>query len=253
VKEVLIFGGTSEGRIIAEWCASHNVGALYCAATGTGSLTLPNITSLVGRLDAGAMKNLILQKKPSLVVDATHPYAVEVSSNIKAACDETNLRRVRVIRESGDTGGCETFSNTDELIAFLNRNEGIIFVTTGVKEAALFARVENFAERIFFRMLPGLEGLETCLGLGYKAAHLILMWGPFSRELNRAMFRAVGASILVTKDSGAAGGFSEKISAARDLGMKVALIARPESSGTAGDEAELSLEATLAVLEQHAH
>jgi precorrin-6x reductase len=53
------------------------------------------------------------------------------------------------------------------------------------------------------------------------------MQGPFSRELNRAMFTAAGAAILVTKNSGPQGGFAEKLDAAGDLGMRVALLTRP--------------------------
>jgi precorrin-6x reductase len=76
-------------------------------------------------------------------------------------------------------------------------------------------------------MLPGIEGLQTCLELGYPSAHRICMQGPFSRELNRAMFAAAGAAILVTKNSGPQGGFTEKLEAAGDLGMRVALLTRP--------------------------
>jgi precorrin-6x reductase len=53
------------------------------------------------------------------------------------------------------------------------------------------------------------------------------MQGPFSETLNRAMFEAADARILVTKDSGREGGFPEKVRAAKALGMKVAVLERP--------------------------
>jgi precorrin-6Y C5,15-methyltransferase (decarboxylating)/precorrin-6A/cobalt-precorrin-6A reductase len=248
VKKVVIFGGTTEGRMAAEWCSSHNIRALYCVATETGFLSLLGIMTLVGRLDSGKIEALLLRETPVLVIDATHPYAVEVKENIKTACDKTSTRRISVTREMGDTSGCQKFSGPDELIPWIAQREGIVFVTTGVKEAPLFTHIDGFAERIYFRMLPHVEGLKTCLELGYKPAHLILMWGPFSRDLNRAMFSAAGASILVTKESGAPGGFAEKIGAARDLGMQIALLSRPEPPAR---EAEGSLENTLAWLEKY--
>ncbi|MDR3302210.1 MAG: precorrin-6A reductase [Spirochaetaceae bacterium] len=234
----IIFGGTTEGRLIAEWCSAHKRAAIYCVATETGALSLPLITTLVGRLDGGGIRALLLRERPMLVIDATHPYALEASENIKAACAETGTERIRITREGGCTTGCRLFSSGEELISHLSRREGIIFAATGMKEAPLFTKLDNFAERVYFRMLPSIEGLKLCLELGFKPSHLILMWGPFSRELNRAMFSAVGASILVTKESGAVGGFAEKIGAAEDLGLEIALLARPlEEAGVSLGEA----------------
>jgi precorrin-6x reductase len=229
---VVIFGGTTEGRLLAEWCSAHGTAALYCAATELGALSLPAVTARTGRLDLEGMTALLRREKPLLVLDATHPYAAEASGTIAAAAARTGIRRLRVLREESDTEGCRRFTNEDDLVAWLSQTGGMIFAATGLKEARIFTRLPGFAERVYFRLLPGVEGLAACLDLGYPAKNLILMYGPFSRELNRALFAAANAAILVTKDSGDAGGFPEKMAAAADLGMQVALIARPpEGSG----------------------
>jgi precorrin-6x reductase len=173
------------------------------------------------------MAALILQEKPTLVLDATHPYAAEVSANIQKTCTGTNTPRIRVLREEGEATGCDSFSNQNSLLDWLEKTPGIIFAATGVKEAGIFTGLSLFRERVWFRLLPSVEGLRTCLELGYPSTHLICMQGPFSRELNRAMFTAAGAAILVTKNSGPQGGFAEKLAAAGDLGMRVALLTRP--------------------------
>ena len=98
------------------------------------------------------------------------------------------------------------------------------------KEAAALSEVTGAFERIWLRILPSLEGLRMCLDAGFPAKHIICMQGPFSEELNEAMFRACGAQILLTKDTGSAGGFPEKLAAAKKCGMKVFVIKRPEDS-----------------------
>jgi precorrin-6x reductase len=178
------------------------------------------------------MTVLIRQERPALVLDATHPYAAEVSANIRAACTEAGVSLVRILRDEGEVKkDCLSFSTHGDLIALLEKTPGVIFVATGAKEAAIFTGLSGFQERVWFRMLPDIGGLKNCLDLGYSAARIICMQGPFSRDLNRAMFAAAAASILVTKNSGALGGFAEKLEAARDLGMRVALLARPPDPG----------------------
>ena len=137
----------------------------------------------------------------------------------------------RIRREALAEEDCVRFSDFDGLIHWLNETEGAVFSTLGAKEAALLSRAERFAERIWLRVLPLEESLRAVREAGFPAKHVICMQGPFSQEFNEAMFRVTGARILLTKDSGAAGGFSEKLAAARACGMKVALIARPAEGG----------------------
>jgi len=219
-----------EGRLISKWCSEHGRPAHYCVASNAGALSFDNIETHIGRMTCAAMVNFFLELKPLLVIDATHPYAVLAGANIEEACVKTNVNLLRVERERGDTDNCFCFSKNDDLIDWLNNTPGVIFAATGAKEAALFTRIDNFKRRVWLRLLPGIEGLGNCIELGYPAEHLILMYGPFSRELNHALFAATQASILVTKESGAAGGFAEKIEAARELDMRIALLERPKES-----------------------
>jgi precorrin-6x reductase len=256
MHKLIIFGGTTEGRHICQWCINHSIDFLYCTTTDLGIEFLDTPRVRVGRINSNEMPRFLKQEAPELVIDATHPYADKVSAAIAASCFVQDIECLGVLRQASDISDCESFSNEDNcngkningesLIEWLKKTSGVIFVATGVKEAALFTRLSDFKERVWFRLLPTIEGLKTCLDVGYPREHLILMWGPFSESLNKAMFVAAGASILVTKDSGQEGGFPQKKKAALALGIKIALIKRPlPEQGLSCNEAILEIKKKL--------
>ena len=74
------------------------------------------------------------------------------------------------------------------------------------------------------------------------------MQGPFSQELNEALIRQFHIAVLVTKDGGAAGGFPEKVQAARSTGAALILIRRPEETGETFEEIVQSCEELMRCL-----
>jgi len=190
----------------------------------------------VGRLDEKDIEKLLNEKRPEYVIDATHPYAATASKNIFAACAAEKVPCLRVKRRESGTDGCVSFEDIESLIDSLDETEGNIFLSTGSKDLKKFARLRNHSERIFARVLPSVESIDLCLEAGLLPSHIICMQGPFSHELNVAMLRDTNAAILVTKESGANGGFQEKLTAARKMNIKVFLLRRPPDSG------EMSLE-----------
>ena len=65
------------------------------------------------------------------------------------------------------------------------------------------------------RVLPGVESIEICHREQIPGKQIIAMQGPFGTELNEALIRQYDIGVLVTKESGQAGGFPEKIRAGR--------------------------------------
>ena len=116
---------------------------------------------------------------------------------------------------------------------FLSENPGRALLTTGSKELAPYTRVADFTERFFVRVLPLPGAITKCIDAGFSPSHVIGMQGPFTRELNEAMLRQVGAQWLVTKDSGTVGGTAEKIASARGVGAHCIVVARPAEGGGA--------------------
>lgn len=229
----VIFGGTTEGRMICEFCANHAIPIRYCVATADGARpveALADINIYVGRLSASEMADLLSDDKPLLLIDATHPYAAEASKNIAAAARRLNCALLRVARKSGEEQGCVYFDDIRSLLFWLKQQSGNIFVTTGSNHAKAFTELKDFQSRVWLRILPSLDSLRLCLSFGYRPERLICMQGPFSKELNRALFRAANAKILITKNSGEIGGFQEKVHAAKSLGMVTAVLAKPEEA-----------------------
>ncbi len=243
MSEILIFGGTTEGRILAEYCAANAVPAVVSVTTEYGASLLPNeIESAAGKLDAEQIAAFIAERGFCAVIDATHPYARLASANIRAAAERAGIPYYRVLREeSGEISGrvCADIAQAAE---YLNTSEKRALLTTGSKELAVFTRVRGFSERLFPRVLPA-EGIEErCVSLGFRAEDLIIEKGPFSVERNVAHIRKTGAEILVTKESGAAGGYPEKREAARLCGIELVTILRPKESGISVDEMKKILE-----------
>ena len=231
--KAVLFGGTTEGRKLCEICVTHTIPILYCVATEGGARpvnALPCVEVHMGRLDATEMAALLKGCAPALVLDATHPYAVEVSENIAAASQIAGIPLLRVIREDAKPQGCLFFTGVEDLLVWLEKTPGNIFVTTGSSFAKAFTKLPDYQHRIWMRVLPAVTSLRTCLDLGYRPEQIICMQGPFSEALNLAMFQAANARILVTKDTGAPGGFSEKTRAAQKLNMLTAVLSKPKAA-----------------------
>ena len=231
MADLILFAGTTEGRELAELARGLGIKTVACVATDYGESLIEEGGSLrvnMGRLGEEAMEDLIRAEMPKLVLDATHPYADVVSRTIVAACKATGARYGRVQREAESHEGCLEFPDLAALAEHLDKTPGVVFSSLGTKESAGLSGVSGAAERIWLRVLPSVDGLNMCLSAGFPAKHIICMQGPFSADLNEAMFKAVGAKILLTKDTGSAGGFPEKLEAARRCGMQVFVIKRPQ-------------------------
>lgn len=234
MSEVLIFGGTTEGREAAQFCAEKGICADVCVATEYGASLLPVsqfLRIMTGRLDCDGMKALMTAKKYSMVIDATHPYAEEVTLNIKTACKETGTKYYRLLRDEAEIGYGTKVTDMDELVAFLDRSDKVVLSTLGSKEAAKLTAVRDFAQRIWIRALPDEKLISICADMGYDKDKLILEKGPFTVEQNVTHIRQSGAEIVVTKESGRAGGYTEKAEAARICGAELVTLARPEEEG----------------------
>ena len=236
MSELLIFGGTTEGRELAEYCVGSGIGTDVSVATEYGASLLPRgVNVLCGRLDAEQMTTLLSENSYGMVVDATHPYAVEATKNIRSACENAGVRYLRLIRKSSPACG-KTVRDTAELVKLLNSSESTVLSTLGSKALRELTGVDDYRRRLWVRVLPSEEILEQCRKLGYDEAKVIMEKGPFTTEQNVAHLRKSGAAVLVTKESGETGGYSEKAEAARSCGAELITLARPEEQGHSFEE-----------------
>ena len=232
IGPVWIAGGTTEGRKLAGYAARFRVTAYVSVATAYGASLLPKspyVTVLEGRMNEGQMEGFLKDKGIRLAVDATHPYATVVTDNIKAACQKTGVPYRRINRRAGTyrtDGRTIAVRTVDEAVEVLSHTDGVVFLTTGSKNLDAFAKIPDYENRVYARILPVRASLERALDLGYPPARLICMQGPFSADLNAAMFKETKARYVVTKNSGHTGGFPEKLKGAERTGATVIIIER---------------------------
>lgn len=235
--KLLVFGGTAEARELLE----NGIPAICSVATVYGAKMLDGIKNakmIVGRLDEERMRELLESEKITFVVDATHPYAREVTKNISEACKKTRIPLMRVVRERVLTDDSVIVAEScREAARLLDGIPGRCFLTTGSNELDRFTEVNDYKNRLYARVLPLSSIIKRCEELGFDAAHIIAMQGPFSREMNKQMMIMTGASVIITKDGGIPGGTESKLEAARDLSVRAILVRRPDESGYSQKEA----------------
>lgn len=233
---VLVFGGTMEGRTLIEKMLEQNAEVTACVATDYGAAMLQeqkNLTIHSGRMEKEEIEQLIHDIHPDLLVDATHPYSQNVSENILAALEATGIPYLRVERELGEEQNVEQsarfFGTMKEAVDYLNTTSDKILLTTGSKELETYTRIRDYTKRCVLRTLPSEEVLHSCRKYGFSDDSLILKQGPFSLEENVSALQSTGCRILVTRNSGRAGGFDEKAEACRITGAELIVIGTPKS------------------------
>lgn len=229
--KAVVFSGTTEGRRFSKKLAELGVAVTVCVATPLGAEEqgeMAGITVHAGRLQPDAMAALLAGA--DLCVDATHPYAVDATRNIRAAAVQAGVEYRRLLRaQSPLPPGCAVFETAAQAAEYLTGTEGNILLATGAKELAVFAGMEP--ARLYPRVLPTPEGIAACEAANVPHRNIIAMQGPFSLALNKALITQFQIRYLVTKDGGAAGGFAEKVQAAADTGAQLVVLRRPPETG----------------------
>lgn len=229
LNRVLIFAGTTEGRTLSEYLSENRIEHTVCVATEYGEEVLsasPYMTIHQGRMGVSEMEKLMQTGSFAAVVDATHPYAVEVTANIREASQEAKLPYLRLKRwlDAETEGSVFYFHSNEECVDALEKTEGNILLTTGSKELVTYCSRPLVKNRLYVRILPGMESISICTELGIKGKQMIAMQGPFSTEMNEAILHQYEIACMVTKKSGRQGGYPEKLEAARRAGIPVYVI-----------------------------
>lgn len=245
--KIIIFGGTTEGRILAYKLVGLGASVTVSVATAIGAEELAdigNIDIIVGRKKQSEITELVSDF--DLCIDATHPYAVEVTANIKNACTDAGVALRRLLRQKSKTDDIICVSDCEAAAEFLAKTTGNILITTGAKELPKFGKLPK--ERLFARVLPTDESIYVCEALGLYHKNILALQGPFTLKMNEAMLEQYHIKWLVTKDGGTVGGFEEKILAAQNLRVSIILVSRPMESGETEEEIYESIKETLRCL-----
>ena len=219
--------GTSEGKNIISLLNEFTDNIFISTATAYGGDILKEykykkLNSIP--LDTLGLKKMLLEQGVSVLVDASHPYAVEITKNCKRVCEDLQIKCLRYERPSiiDKYLNCDKFvsvSSYEDLeeklngIKELSGRENVILNTTGSRniDKLMSSTITN---RIVHRVLPSREVIKYCFDLGVKVEDIIAIKGPITFELNLGFIRQYNAKGIILKDSGRQGGTEEKIKAA---------------------------------------
>ncbi|MHB8917948.1 MAG: precorrin-6A reductase [Desulfocucumaceae bacterium] len=252
---ILVIGGTSEARAIARELARRGAGVLVSTATAYGARLAAEdgVGVLQGRMEEKEIKSLIAARGIRVVIDASHPFATGVTAASSGACAGGEAKYIRYARpeeQKMGSPGTEAVNTYQEAAGRACDLGNTIFLSTGSKTAGIFLNMaRDRGRRIIIRVLPDPGVISRLLDMGFSPLDLVAMQGPFSEEVNLALWRHFRVDVVVTKESGPAGGLGEKLSAARRLGIPVVIIKRPPEPPDAAGSVEEAVKQAMDHLE----
>lgn len=227
---IWIIGGTTETVEFVNKIKGR-IDYIVTSATESEREFIDDKNLLVCRMDEKGMEKFIIQKSIELVIDLSHPYAVEVTRNAKYAAEKCSVKYMRYVRKKIDeVGKCIYLESVEQCKEFIETIEGCVFFTTGTKNIKDFEPIRK-SRRFIYRVLPSIESIGECIKNNIKMEDIIAILGPFSVDLNVAMFKEFSSNYVVMKDSGNNGGTREKIKACNILGIKAIVIGREDEDG----------------------
>jgi len=231
--------GTSEGKNILSLLNEFTEDILISTATAYGGDILKEYkykTLNTKPLDINGLKELFMEQGILTLVDASHPYAIEITSNCKKACEDLRIEYLRYERPSVsnkyiNSSKFISVSSYEELIERimsikdLENENSVILNTTGSKNIYKFMS-SKLLNRIIHRVLPSKVVIKECLDLGVAIEDIIAIKGPIGYELNLGFIKQYKAKAIIFKDSGILGGTEEKIKAALEENIYIFVIER---------------------------
>ena len=229
---ILLLGGTTEAAPIAAALVEAGYTVLLSTATDLAprSRFPGSVERIVGSMDEEEMAKLIRNREIRAVVDATHPYAATASENASRACRRTSIPCFAWERPGGVVEGPDIHhAGTHEEGAALACSFGRpVLLTIGVRNLARYVSLARKSKtRLVVRVLDTPESAAICRKAGLDFGEIIRATGPFSITDNLLLIEKHNIGVLVTKDSGEAGGVPAKVAAARKAGCEIVVVERP--------------------------
>lgn len=232
---ILVIAGTQDGRELVQKILSmgYKVAASVVSSYGEKLLANGNDNLVINDkpLTEAELADYLKMHNVTVLVDASHPYAINVSKNAMLAARMTGVPYIRYERAVSRLNYdklqlVHSYEEAVKTIAKLGKN---VFFTIGSRNLAKFTTAAALKNNVITaRVLPSSEVIELCESLGLTPKQIVAMQGPFSTELNKAMFLKYQADVVVTKNSGSIGGTDTKIEAARALALPIVVIDRPK-------------------------
>ncbi len=224
MPRILVLGGTSEASALARALAERGDDAVFSYAGRTAApVDQPLPTRIGGFGGADGLARYLQDAGVTHVIDATHPFAAQMSRNAVTACAEAQVALVAFERapwqtESGDDWRC--VPDLESAVAGLPDAPSRVFLAIGKQTLEAFAARPQ--HQYLLRLVDAPDG-----PLPLPNAEAVIARGPFDVAGDRALLVAHDIDVIVAKNSGGTGA-AAKMQAARQLGVPVILIERPK-------------------------
>ena len=236
---IFVLAGTQDGREIVKILLENGYDVAASVVSRYGGELLAHACGQNGQkclindkpLDEQALQTYMQAQHINLLVDASHPYAANVSRNAMTACSALSVPYIRYERDLTELAydKITVVHSYEEAAEVASRLGQRIFLTTGSRNLEKFVHSPYLKDaELTARVLPTAEVIALCEGMGIDAGHIVALQGPFSKELNKELFRRYAAQVIITKNSGSIGGTDTKLAAAQELGLPIVLIDRPQ-------------------------
>lgn len=229
MERVLIFGSTKEARETATTLRRRGRQVIFSVVSEYARSLLPLGTMChVGRLNGEEMLAFIRETNPHRVIDATHPYAVLASQNIRQCCDALSIPYERVHFtdiENAWRDAVEWVDSHEALIGAVLREKGNMLLGIG-RDPVLPMPLDTDMTRLYPRITPSPESVDACLKAGFPKGNIIAMDGPFSKLLTMALFDDKNITSVVVRDATDKSYLHEMVVPALERGYHVIMYGR---------------------------
>lgn len=223
---LLILGGTGEAAALARGVLARFGDAIDMTTALAGRTRhpgpIPGMVRIGGFGGAAGLADYLVARRIERLIDATHPFAAEISSAARLACDQTRVPRLLLLRPPWHRHPLDRWIEVDSIEAaaqIVGRVGRRAFLTVGGNEVPAFAAANSV--RFVVRMIdPPHERLPL------RFHEVVLGRGPFTLNEERHLLQRHAVDVLVCKASGGTA-TEAKLAAARDLSLPVIMVRRP--------------------------
>lgn len=224
---ILVFGGTTEGRMAAQLLDIQQMEFYYSTKLGSQQ-DVPG-RHVSGAMDASQIAAFCIAHGIRLLIDAAHPFAVQLHENISQAAALLGLKVVRVERRSPEYSAANTrfFDSWQSMVnAALEVQQEPILALTGVQ--TIVPLKDIWSRRCcYFRILNTVQSEQLARDSGINLNYVIQDSNPESEEALEKLVTDIGAKIILTKESGYSGGLEAKIAVSQRLNVPLWVLQRP--------------------------
>lgn len=225
---ILVFGGTTEGRIAIKKLEEAGNPYYYSTRGDEQEVVLHHGTRLIGAMDVEQLKAFCQEHAIKLLIDAGHPFAEVLHQTVAEVATTLDIPAIRFERifPPRDPGiiWCDDYADAIQQVQ--QHNVKRLLALTGVQTISKLKPLVDKGIDCYFRILNRESSLKIAHENGISDDHILF----YDTEHNNHLLDVAPFDAMITKESGVSGGFQEKVNEAKEQGMQIFAICRPATS-----------------------